>query len=182
MCLDTFHLIGWATAALDEVRREEWNKLRRNGGAEAAKEFKGLHWMLMRNWENLSSKQKGTIRDLERANKRAFRAWQLKEELRDIMSMPIMAARRGLDSWLASASRSRLVPFVKLARTIRHYRDSLEAALEWKPTNRISESNNAAIGRIRSAARGFHDPESFITMIRLNRAGIAPQLPWAAGS
>lgn len=77
VCLDTFHLIGWATTALDEVRREEWNTLRRNGGAQAAKEFKGLRWMLLRNWENLSSKQKGVIRDLERANQRAFRGWQL---------------------------------------------------------------------------------------------------------
>jgi hypothetical protein len=71
---------------------------------------------------------------------------------------------------------------VKLARTIRHYRESIEATLEWKLANGIAESNNAAIGRIRSAARGFHDPERFITMIMLNRAGIAPQLPWAAGS
>ena len=182
VCLDTFHLIGWATKALDEVRREEWNTLRRNGGAHTAKEFKGLRWMLLRNWENLSSKQKGTIRDLERANKRAFRAWQLKEELRDIMSMPLFAGRRALDEWLAYASRSKLAPFVKLARTIRHYRDSIEATLEWKLTNGISESNNAAIGRIRSAARGFHDPESFITMIMLNRAAIAPQLPWSSAS
>jgi transposase len=179
ICLDTFHLIGWATKALDEVRRAEWNTLRRNGGAAAAKEFKGLRWMLMRNWENLSPKQKGIIRDLERANKRSFRGWQLKEELRDIMTMPLIAAKRALDDWLSYASRSRLAPFVKLARTIRLYRDSIEATIEWKLTNGISESNNAAIGRIRSAARGFHDPESFITMIMLDRAGIAPQLPWA---
>ena len=180
ICLDTFHLVGWATDALDEVRREEWNRLRRTGGARAAKEFKGLRWMLLRNWENLSSAQKGTIRDLERANTRAFRAWQLKEELRDILSMPLIAARRALDDWLAYASRSRLAPFVKLARTIRHYRASIEATIEWKLTNGISESNNAAIGRIRSAARGFHYPEGFITMIMLDRAGIAPQLPWAS--
>jgi transposase len=182
VCLDTFHLIGWATKALDEVRREEWNNLRRNGGAAAAKEFKGLRWMLLRNWENLDSGQKGVIRDLERANKRTFRGWQLKEELRDIFTMPFLAACRALSDWLAMASRSRLTPFVKLARTIRHYRESIEATLEWKLTNGISESNNAAIGRIRSAARGFHDPESFITMIMLDRAGIAPQLPWATAS
>src|ERR1019366_335397 len=136
----------------------------------------------LRNWENLSAKQKGTIRDLERANKRAFRGWQLKEELRDIFTMPFLAAVRALDEWVAYASRSKLAPFVQLARTIRHYRDSIEATLEWKLTNGISESNNAAIGRIRSAARGFHDPESFITMIMLDRAGIAPQLPWATAS
>jgi transposase len=180
ICLDTFHLIGWATDALDEVRREEWNRLRRTGGAKAAKEFKGLRWMLLRNWENLTSPQKGVIRHLERANRRAFRAWQLKEELRDIFTLPFLAARRALDCWLVYASRSRLEPFVKLARTVRRYRASIEATLEWKLTNGISESNNAAIGRVRSAARGFHEPESFITMIMLDRAGIAPRLPWGS--
>jgi len=179
VCLDTFHLVSWATAALDEVRREEWNHLRRTGGAQAAKEFKGLRWLLLRNWESLSSRQRATIRELEHANRRTLRAWQLKEELRDILSMPFIAACRALDEWLSYASRSKLAPFVKLARTIRRYRESIEATLEWKLTNGISESNNAAIGRIRSAARGFHDPESFITMIMLDRAGIAPSLPWA---
>jgi transposase len=181
VCLDSYHVTSWATSALEEVRREEWNRLRRTGGAKAAKEFKGLRWLLLRNWENLSSGQKGTIRDLERANRRSFRAWQLKEELREILSLPLAAGRRALDDWLSYASRSRLAPFVKLARTIRHYRASLEATLEWKLTNGLAESTNAAIGRIRANARGFHDPERFITMIMLDRAGLAPPLPWAAG-
>jgi len=86
--------------------------------------------MLLRNWENLTSAQKGVIRDLERANKRAFRAWQLKEELRDIFTMPFLAACRALDRWLVYASRSRLEPFVKLARTVRRCRLSIEATLE----------------------------------------------------
>ena len=182
VCIDTFHVVGWATTALDVVRREEWNGLRRNGGAKAAKEFKGLRFLLLRNWENLSGKQKSVIRDLERANQRMFRAWQLKEELRDIFSMPLLAARRALDEWLAWASRSKLAAFVKLARTIRHYRTSIEATIEWRLTNGIAESNNASIGRIRTNARGFHDPQAFITMIMLDRAGLAPTLPWATPS
>lgn len=180
VCLDPFHVVGWAGEALDEVRRGEWNALRRGGGAAAAKELKGLRWVLLRNWENLTGAQRGVIRDLERANRRMFRAWQLKEELRDIFALPLAAARRALDDWLAYASRSKLAPFVRLARTIRHYRASLEATFEWRLTNGIAESNNAAIGRIRANARGFHDPEAFITMIMLDRAGIAPTLPWAA--
>jgi transposase len=179
VCLDSFHVVSWATDALDEVRREEWNRLRRSGRADTAKAFKGMRWLLLRNWENLSGAQKAIIRDLERANKRIFRAWQLKEELRDILAMGLSTARLALDDWLFYASRSRLEPFVKLARTIRTYRVSLEATLEWKLNNGIAESNNAAIGRIRSAARGFHDPKSFITMIMLDRGGITPPLPWA---
>ena len=34
-----------------------------------------------------------------------------------------------------------------------------------------------SIGRIRTNARGFHNPEAFITMIMLDRAGITPELP-----
>ena len=182
VCLDTFHVVSWATDALDEVRRGEWNRLRRAGSARAAKEFKGLRFLLRRNWENLTSAQRGVIRDLEGANRRTFRAWQLKEELRDILALPLHAARRALDDWLAYASRSQLAPFVKLARTIRRYRPSIEATIEWRLTNGIAESNNASIGRIRANARGFHDPEAFITMIMLDRARLAPHLPWATAS
>lgn len=182
VCLDTFHLVGWATDAVDEVRRAEWNALRRSGNAAAAKEFKGLRWLLLRNWGNLSSRQKATIRDLEKANRRMFRGWQLKEELRELLTLPLTQARAALDEWLAWASRSKLAPFVKLARTVRRYRDSIEATIEWKLTNGIAESNNAAIGRLRSAARGFKDPQAFITMIMLDRADLAPELPWATAS
>lgn len=181
-CLDSFHVVSWATKALDEVRRAEWNQLRRNGRAGAAREFKGMRWLLLRNWENLAPGQKATLRQLSQANTRSFRAWQLKEELREILAMPLATAKTALESWLHYASRSKLEPFVRLARTIRHYRASLEAAIEWRLNNGISESNNAAIGRIRSAARGFHDPQAFITMIMLDRSGLAPDLPWARAS
>lgn len=182
ICLDTFHVVSWATDALDEVRRGEWNQLRRTSSAHAAKTLKGLRFLLLRNWENLRGSQRGVIRDLERSNRRLFRAWQLKEELRDLLQLGVSAARHALDAWLAYASRSKLAPFVKLARTIRRYRTSIEATIEWRLTNGIAESNNAAIGRIRANARGFHDPHAFITMIMLDRAGIAPDLPWANAS
>jgi transposase len=179
VCIDTFHVVGWATEALDAVRRAEWNRMRDEGRTNTAKEFKGLRWVLLRNWENLSGRQRGLIRQLEGANRRMYRAWQLKEELRDIFTMTLSNARRALDDWLLYARRSRLPPFVRLAATIAHYRVSIEATIEWKLTNGIAESNNAAIGRIRSAARGFHSAKAFITMIMLSRAGIAPTLPWS---
>ena len=178
VCLDTFHVVGWATKALDEVRRVEWNKLRHAGRATAAKEFKGLRFLLRRNWANLTMGQRETIWSLEAANRRTFRAFQLKEELRDIFTLPLIQARRALDDWLAYASRSKLAPFVRLARTIRTYRASIEATIEWRLTNGIAESNNASIGRIRTNARGFHDPHAFITMVMLDRTGLTPNLPW----
>jgi transposase len=182
VCLDTFHVIGWATKALDEVRRVEWNRLRHAGRVRAAKQFKGLRFLLRRNWANLTFGQRDTIWALEAANRRTFRAFQLKEELADIFALPLIQARRALDDWLAYASRSKLAPFVKLARTIRTYRASIEATIEWRLTNGIAESNNASIGRIRANARGFHNPEAFITMVLLERADLAPDLPWVSAA
>lgn len=175
ICLDTFHIVSWATKALDETRRELWRRLK---GTKAAKTVKGLRWVLLRNWANLTVTQRDVIRELETTNRRLFRAWLLKEELADIFAMPIRRARRALDDWLYYASRSRLPAFVRLARTIRRYRDSIEATIEWGFTNGIAEANNSVIGRIRRNANGFHNPAAFITMIMLDRGGLGPTLPW----
>jgi len=105
-----------------------------------------------------------------------------KEELRDLFNLGISAARHALDDWLAWASRSKLTSFVKLARTIRHYRASIEATIEWRLTNGIAESNNACTGRIRTNSCGFQDADNFVTRIMLDRAGLTPNLPGATGS
>ena len=96
VCLDTFHVVGWTTKALDEVRRQEWNRLREAGNAAGAKQLKGTRWILLRNWEHLTSAQIDVIRDLEETNLRLTRGYQLKEELREILRMPLFAARRAL--------------------------------------------------------------------------------------
>lgn len=170
----------WATKALDEVRRQLWRSLK---GSKAAKAVKGLRWVLLRSWDNLTVAQRDTIRELETSNRRLFRAWQLKEELADIFAMPLLKARRALDDWLHYASRSRLEPFVKLARTIRRYRDSIEA------TNRRLASELGVHQRHRRSQQLRHrphppqrqrlpqPPESFITMIMLDRGGLGPTSP-----
>jgi len=42
------------------------------------------------------------------------------------------------------------------------YRHSTEATIEWRFTNGMAESNDAAVGRIRANVRGFHDPQACI--------------------
>jgi transposase len=133
VCLDTFHVVKWATGAVDVTRRTEWNSLRRAGSANAAKEVKGLRWLLLRNWESLSRSQRRQLKDLEMANRRIHRAWRLKEELRDVFKEGIIAGRRALDRWLAAASRSKLEAFVKLARTIRAMREKIESTIRYGP-------------------------------------------------
>lgn len=107
-------------------RRAQWRDLKQSSSTEAVKEVKGLRWLLLRNMENLSRIQRKQVRAIEKANILIHRAWRLKEELRDIFKKGIIAARRALTRWLIYASRSKLEHFVKLAKTIRRYRDKNE--------------------------------------------------------
>jgi transposase len=44
LCLDPFHVVKWATDALDEVRRQVWNTARQQGDTALARQFKGARF------------------------------------------------------------------------------------------------------------------------------------------
>ena len=53
VCADPFHLVKLVSEALDEVRRELWNELRRLPDDRWARDFKGSRWALLKNPEDL---------------------------------------------------------------------------------------------------------------------------------
>jgi transposase len=177
-CLDTFHVVQWATAALDQVRRGVWNALRRAGDAQAALHLKGARWALWKNPENLTPKQKKTLAWMQQVNAPLYRAYLLKEGLRSVFKAPSpAAAEERLDAWLGWASRSRLPAFVKLARTIRRYRPRIQATLTHGLTNAIVESRNTQLRLLTRVAHGFHHVQAFIGLAMLKLAGLCPPLP-----
>jgi transposase len=177
-CLDTFHVVQWATQALDEVRRDVWNSLRRAGDGKAALHLKGARWALWKNPENLSARQRKTLAWVQEANAPLYRAYLLKEGLRGVFKArsPAAASDR-LDAWLSWASRSRLKSFVKLARSIRRYRERIEATLQHGLTNAIVESRNTQLRLLTRVAHGFHHVQAFIGLAMLKLAGLCPPLP-----
>ena len=50
-CVDPFHVVGLATDALDEIRREVWNEARRAGQTAVARDLKGARFALWKNPE-----------------------------------------------------------------------------------------------------------------------------------
>ena len=42
--MDPFHLVHWATDALDQIRREVWNAARRGGHQQHVHDLKGARW------------------------------------------------------------------------------------------------------------------------------------------
>jgi transposase len=176
-CLDPFHVVQWATKALDEVRREKWNELREAGADGHAKELKNARWALWKNPENLTARQEKTLGWLSTANEKLYRAYLLKEGLRSVFQLPCEEATNRLDAWLKWAARCRLPSFVKLARSIRNYRPAIEATLTHQLTNAIVEAKNTQLRLLLRQAFGFHHVEAFISLAMLKLAGLCPPLP-----
>jgi transposase len=101
----------------------------RQGQADTARELKGSRFALWKSPENLTDRQQAKLADLERLNRPLYRAYLLKEQLRQIYRRGSRAAIRLLEEWLSWARRCRLRPFVKLARTIAAQREGIVAAI-----------------------------------------------------
>ncbi|MBN2360298.1 MAG: transposase [Deltaproteobacteria bacterium] len=88
-------------------------------------------------------------------------------------------ARADLDSRLAWASRSKLAPFVKAARTIRKYKERILAYVSTRRTNALAEGINNRLRSIARRAYGFHSSQPIIAMLYLCCGGIQlnPPLP-----
>ena len=106
-----------------------------------------------------------------------YRAFLLYGELRYIYRLPHQEAVERLDAWLAWASRSRLKPFVKLARTIRKHKAGVLAAIKLGLSNGHLEALNSKVRLLSHRAYGFHSADALIAMIYLCCAGITIALP-----
>jgi hypothetical protein len=119
ICFDPFHVVRLAARATDQVRRDEWIRHERSH-TPAGRWIKGTRWSLLKAPENQTVGQLATLWEVQQANRELYRAFMLREELRLLYHLPDPAlAPAHLDAWLTWASRSRLKPFVRLARTLR---------------------------------------------------------------
>lgn len=177
LCVDPFHVVQLAGDALDEIRREVWNQARRAGQAEHARELKGARFALWKNPENLTRRQRAKLSSVQQTNKPLYRAYLLKQQLREIYRVPAEHAIALLDAWLAWARRCRLEPFVKLAKTITEQRTGIVAAIEHGLSNARIEQANTRIRLITRRAFGFHSPDALIALAMLTLGGLCPPLP-----
>ena len=164
---DRFHVQKLVSGALEETRREEWQRLRALDKQEAER-VKGLRWPLLKNPWNLTPTQSTRLSTLQKDNDRIYRAYLLKESFADILNrrQPNVVKSK-LEDWMTWASRSRLPGFVRVAKTIRKHLDDIVAYIRWGMTNGVVEGLNNKVRVITHRAYGFHSATALIGMIML---------------
>ena len=138
----------------------------------------GHPWSLLKAPDKQSIPQLALLGEVSVANQALYRAFLLKEELRLLYQLddPRLAPAH-LDAWLAWATRSRLIPFVKLARTIRRHRAGILAAIRLGLSNGRLEGLNSRIRLISHRSFGFHSAAPLIALVYLCCTRITIDLP-----
>ena len=167
----------WATKALDEVRRDTWNAARRDGQKAVAKDLKNARYALWKNPEDLTARQGAKLASIAKTNHRLYRAYLLKEQLRQVFALKGADGIALLDRWLKWARRCHIPPFVKLAKSITSHRPGIEAALTHGLSNARVESINTKLRLLTRIAFGFRSPDALVALAMLDLGGLCPPTP-----
>jgi transposase len=185
-CADPFHVVKWATDALDEVRRQAWNAARggpNQSNSQRSRRHPRVHplkkarYALWKNPEDLTARQQQQLEWIAKNDPRLHRAYLLKEGLRHVFALGGPDGIDALASWLWWASHSRIPAFVELARRVRKHRAAIEASLEHGLSNARTEAINTRIRLITRRAYGFRSPQALIALAMLSLGGYNLTLP-----
>lgn len=194
-CIDPFHVVSWATDALDQVRREAWSEAhqqdkslpKRKPGRPAkgepvpkkskAKTAKNIRYALLKNPENLSENQQTQLQFLTKANPKLYRAYLLKEDLRLALKAGPDEIADALTKWMAWAQRCRIPVFRDLRKKIKRHFTAIVAAAKFRLSHARSEATNNKIKLIIRTAFGFRNVDNMVAMVMLSCSDIHPALP-----
>jgi transposase len=172
IAFDPFHVVALAGRAVDDVRRAEWNAKGKSRTPEG-RWLKNVRWALRKAPENLTDRQRIALAQIQQTNAQLYRAYLLKEQIRALYHLDDPAdAEAHLDAWLAWASRSKLPPFVRLARTLRRYRGGILTAVKLGLTNARLEGLHSKVRLLSHRSFGFHSAAPLIDLIYLCCTGI----------
>jgi transposase len=162
---DHFHIMQLAGVALDEVRKTL---------AAAGANLKNSIWAIRGNEWTRSQQQLEDRRRFVRDYPILGRALSLRDSLQDVLSV---GETDGLHWWCGWAARSRLVPFRKLAKTIKAHWDGILAFMETRLTNAAMEAVNGILQLAKRMARGFRNFHYFRITAYLKAGALQLDIP-----
>jgi len=189
ICYDRFHVAALAGKAMDEVRSAEF-KTRPTAVAQALGELdrssrRSLSWAMRTHHGAWTDRHMQAMYALQRTNLQSARAWRLKVALAQVYEAAASShseevAKEGLLGWIGWASRSRLQPFKRLARTLKTHFDGVIAGMQQGRSNAFVEAMNGLMQNAKRAARGFRTSKNFIAIayLRLSKLKHLPVNPF----
>jgi transposase len=160
---DPFHVMKRAGEAITELRRQIFFR----AGAEMRAIGRGTRWLVLRAWNKTSDDDKVRLRQLFALNGKLARAYQVVEQLREVLkALDKASMTQGLWSVLYRTEKRANVPMRKLHDSLRQHFDQIVALGEHHPpTGRIEALNNNWETLVRRG-RGYRDHHYLLRKLR----------------
>ncbi len=160
---DKFHVLQHASAALEEVRRQEFFR----AGAVTRAFGRGKRWLLLRRWKTVRGSKRTELQRLFAANHRLFKAYVLREPLDRLWTYKTReGVARFLFGWLKALRWQRLPEMEKLGDTLVNHFDGIAAYCDHPVRFGVVESLNTTIKAILRRARGMRDEAMLVLKLK----------------
>lgn len=163
MTFDRFHLAAKLSEAIDTVRRTE---------VTTRPELKHTRWLWLKNFSNLSVKQKAELHQLMRPSTQlaTARALRWRQDFQAFYDQDPSYAPAYLRRWCHGAKRSRLQPIKDFVTLVAKHRDGILAWHASHLTNGLLEGINSLVQAAKARARGYRNKNKMITIVYLTAA------------
>lgn len=160
---DKFHVLQHASAALDDVRRQEFFR----AGAVMRAHGRGKRWLLLRRWATVRGSKRRELETLFAANRRLFKAYVLREQLDRLWTYK---TRRGvldfLLGWIKALRWQRLPEMDRLGEFLFRHIEGIAAYCDHPVRFGVVESLNTTIKAVLRRARGMRDDAMLLLKLK----------------
>jgi len=184
---DRYHLMQDLNFALDQVRRSEqasralparhlWSRRRRT----QLPTLKKSRYLWLRNPAKLSDRQRAEVERLSAVHDRTGRSYRIELAFQELYTQCPEEAEAYPRRWYAWAIRSRLIPIVEFARTVKQLWDGVLRCFTSKVSDGILEAIGSLVQAAKRRARGYRTTENLIVIASLvaGKLDLATHTSW----
>jgi transposase len=160
---DKFHVLQHASAALDEVRRQEFFR----AGPVMRAHGRGKRWLLLRRWKTVRGSKRAELQALFAANRRLFKAYVLREQLDRLWTYKTRpGVLNFLMGWFKALRWQRLPEMERLGDFLLKHIDGIAAYCDHQVRFGVVESINTTIKAVLRRARGMRDEAMLLLKLK----------------
>jgi transposase len=160
---DKFHVLQHASAALDEVRRQEFFR----AGPVMRQHGRGKRWLLLRRWKTVRGSKRAELQALFTANRRLFKAYVLREQLDRLWTYKTRTGVLNfLNGWCDALRWQRLPEMDRLGEFLFKHIDGIAAYCDHPVRFGVVESINTTIKAVLRRARGMRDETMLVLKLK----------------
>lgn len=160
---DRFHLVKYLNDAIDKVRRRE---------VKTHDELKQSRYALLKNKENLTETQRIKFESISSANYQVSKAWQVRENFKDLFASDKSTGHELYFKWAADAMRRSIKEVCKVVEMFNNHLPGVVNALTNNFSNAMAERLNGKIQQLKTVARGYRTFTNFRSAILFFHGGL----------